>query len=310
MPHVVKVFAPATVSNIAVGFDILGFAIEGPGDDILIKPGDEPGLKITTITGAKSKIPYDIHQNTASFAALKFLQHIGAENEPIHMEIRKKMPIGSGLGSSAASAVAGVYGVNKYLKARYEKKDLLLFALQGERLISKDLPLDNVAPSLLGGMVLIRDNDTLDYKKLYIPEGLTAVIIYPHIQIITKESRALLPTQIPLDKYIKQTGNLASFVAAMYTGDFALLKRSLEDVIFEPERSKLIPNFNALKTIALEEGALGFSISGSGPAMFALCDNTFIAENIQEKSKAFLKENKIRNTIYISGIHHEGAFAY
>lgn len=308
MPHVVKVFSPASVANVAVGYDILGFAIDGPGDEIIVRPGKKPGLHITTIVGDRPKLPKEVLKNTAGYSAHRFLESIGRLDEPIEMEIRKKMPYGSGLGSSAASAAGGVFAVAEYLHTGHQKIDLLRFAVEGEQIADGSFHADNVAPALLGGMVLIRDNATLDCKKLHIPHGLTAIVIYPYVKVLTKESRGILSNTVSLDQHIAQNGNMGAFIAGMYTSDFGLIKRSLQDVIIEPQRKHLIPHFDEIKSIALEEGALGFSISGAGPSMFALCDNSLIAENIQEKVAALLKENKIKNNIYISGINHEGVF--
>jgi homoserine kinase len=304
----IKVFAPATVANVAVGFDILGFAIDKPGDEIIIREGVEPGLKITVITGANNKLPFQVEKNTAGYSAMKLLQHIGETDRPLEMEIHKKMPFGSGLGSSAASAVGGVFGVNEFCKTGLTKYDILRFAVEGEEIADGAFHADNVAPSLLGGMVLIRDNSTLEVKKLHIPNGLIAVVIYPHIEILTKDSRSILSDTVLFKDMILQTGNLASFVASMYTSDFAMMKQSLQDVVVEPQRAKLIPHFYNVKTMAMEEGCIGFSISGAGPSMFALCDNTHIAENIAEKATKIYLGSKIKCNTYVSKINQEGAY--
>ncbi|MCB0318403.1 MAG: homoserine kinase, partial [Bdellovibrionales bacterium] len=167
-----KVFAPASVGNCIVGFDVLGLCLEEPGDEVIVSFSDEPGLHITNITGAGGKLPYEVEKNTAGWAAQTFLNHIGKSEIGIAMEIHKKMPFGSGLGSSAASAVAGVFAVNELLKRPLEKKELLPFAMEGEMLASGSRHADNVAPSLLGGIILTRDNDTLDVHRLTIPPGL------------------------------------------------------------------------------------------------------------------------------------------
>jgi homoserine kinase len=306
----VKVFAPASVANVAVGYDILGFALEKPGDDILVKKSKTPGLKVVEIRGAKGKLPFEIGKNTAAYAAHRLLQHIGAEDAPIDMYIHKKMPFGSGMGSSAASAAAGVFAVNELLKTGLSKGEILRFAVEGEQIADGAFHADNVAPSLMGGMILIRDNSTLDVKKLHVPKGLSIAMIHPHVKILTKESREILSDQVSLNKVIQQSGNLASFVAAMFTSDMELLSRCVQDVIIEPQRAKLIPHFYELKELAMASGALGFSISGAGPAMFAMCANSFIAEKIQEKAEKFLSDHKISNTCFVSGINQEGAFRY
>lgn len=302
----IKVFAPATVANVAVGFDILGFALDKPGDEIIVRAGSQPGLVITDITGAQGLLPYDIMKNTAGFAAYKFLEHIGDLDRPLEMEIHKKMPFGSGLGSSAASAVGSVFALNELLRTGFTKQELLKFAVEGEQVADGAYHADNVAPSLMGGMILIRDNETLDIKKLPIPRGLFATIIYPEIEILTRDSRGLLKEEVPFQTVIKQMGNLASFVASMYTSDYGLMERSLQDLLVEPQRAHLIPHFYDIKEAALKTGALGFSISGAGPSMFALTNNTGVAEDISKKATKIYEKAKINVKTYISAINHEG----
>ena len=310
MAKAIKVFAPASVANVAVGFDILGFALEKPGDEIIIREGKEPGLKITEIRGAQGKLPYDVMKNTAGYAAHRLLAHLGALDVPLEMEIHKKMPFGSGLGSSAASAVGGVFGVNEFLKTGLSKLDILRYAVEGEEIADGAFHADNVGPALLGGMVLIRDNETLDVKKLPIPRGLFSVVIYPHIEILTRESRGILKPEISFKSAITQTGNLAAFVAGMYTSDFELMGRSLRDVIVEPQRAHLIPNFYDVKEMALSQGCLGFSISGAGPSMFALCTDSMMAEEIGNRAAAIMKISKIETDIFLSPINLEGAYRF
>ena len=184
----VKVFAPATVANVAVGFDHVGFAIDGVGDEIIIREGSKPGLIITKITGCNGKLPLEVNRNTAGVAAQSFLKSIGRSDEPLEMEIHKKMPFGSGLGSSAASAAAGVYGVERFLRLGIDKHNLLRYAVEGEQVADGSWHADNVAPSLLGGMIWIHDNTALDVRKLYVPKGLLAVVIYPQIESLDIEA--------------------------------------------------------------------------------------------------------------------------
>jgi len=306
----IKVFAPASVANVAVGFDILGFALEKPGDEIIVREGTRPGLVITEIQGAGNKLPYDIQKNTAGFAAFRLLQHIGETDRPLEMEIHKKMPFGSGLGSSAASAVGGVFAVNEFLKTGLSKQEILRFAVEGEQIADGAFHADNVAPSLLGGMVLIRDNESLDIKKLHIPSGLYAAVIYPHVEILTRESRGILKPQVDFKTVIQQQGNLGAFIAGMYTSDYGLISRSLQDLLVEPQRAHLIPHFYAMKELALNAGALGFSISGAGPSMFALCDNSGIAETILDSAKILYKSHKLEINTYLSKINQEGAVRF
>lgn len=306
----IKVWAPATVANVAVGYDILGFAIHGPGDEILLKRGSSKGLKITEITGDNGKLPMDPKKNTAGVAALKLMEYVGMEEEPLEMSIRKKMPFGSGLGSSAASAVGGVFAVNELLQTGLSKMDILRFAVEGEQIADGAWHADNVAPSLLGGMTLIRDNESLDVHQIHIPEGIQIAVIYPEVEVLTKDSRAVLSESVLLNQHIEQSGNLGGFLVGMYNSDFGLIKRALQDVIIEPQRASLIPNFYEMKEAALNCGALGFSISGAGPSMFAFCDDTLVAEKIVQSADKIYSEKNIKIKTFISGINGEGAFLY
>ena len=304
----VKVFAPASVGNCIVGFDTLGLALERPGDEVIVKKTDRKGLRITKITGAKGKLPYEIEKNTAGKAALSVLKHLGAEDMGIDMEIHKKMPFGSGLGSSAASAVAGAFAINILLKSPIEKRKLLPFALDGEELASGSRHADNVAPSLIGGIILSRSES--DVHRILAPKGLIATVIYPHIKILTKDARNILSDTVPLKKMVEQSSNLASFIIACFNSDYDLLTRCMEDVVIEPQRAKLIPHFQEVKAAALDQGALGCSISGAGPSIFALSANTLIAENTASAMQKVFSDNKIESEVFMSGINHEGAVLY
>lgn len=303
----IKVFAPASVANVAVGFDILGFALEKPGDEIIARLSDKPGLRITKITGAKGKLPYELEKNTAGFAAMKLLEHLGETDRGIELEIHKKMPFGSGLGSSAASAVAGVMAVNEILRRPLTKRELLPFAVLGEQIADGAYHADNVAPSLIGGMVFIRDNQTLDVHRLSIPKGIYVTVIYPHIEILTKDSRNILSEQVSLKQTIQQTGNLGGLLIGLFNSDIELIGRSLQDVIIEPQRAQLIPHFQKVKEAALQTGALGCSISGAGPSIFALSANSLIAENAGHKMQAVFSDQGIESELFISPINQEGA---
>lgn len=303
----IKVFAPASVANVACGYDVLGFALEKPGDEIIVRYSDTPGLRITKITGTKKKLPLDVEGNTAGVAALRLLESLGKTDIGIEMEIHKKMPFGSGLGSSAASAVAGAMAINELLGRPYEKRDLLPFAVMGESVASGAIHADNVAPSLLGGFTLVRDSHTFDVARLSVPRGLYAVVVYPHVEILTAEARAILSPTVPLKNMVQQSANLGALVIGLYNSDFGLIRRALKDVVIEPQRAKLIPHFYEVQNAALAEGALGCSISGSGPSIFALCDNSLIAENVGNAMSNIFKQNKIESELFISPINQEGA---
>lgn len=303
----IRVFAPATVANVAVGFDILGFALDAPGDEVLVRYSTKPGLRITTITGTQGKqLPFEVEKNTAGFAALQLLEHLG-ETRGIEMEIHKKMPFGSGLGSSAASAAAAVTAVNELLGRPMDKMGLLPFAVAGEQVADGAYHADNVAPSLLGGMILIRNNQSLDVHRLPVPANLFVSVVYPAVEILTKDARSILSGSVELKKHILQSGNLAAFIVSLYQSDFGLMSRSLTDVIIEPQRASLIPGFRKVKETALSAGALGCSISGAGPSVFALCQGKKQAEEIGAAMQGAFGEAGIACDVYVSPINQEGA---
>jgi len=301
----VKVFAPASVANVACGYDILGFALNKPGDEIIARFSETPGLRITKITGGK--LPYEVEKNTAGFAALKLLEYLGETNRGIELEIHKKMPFGSGLGSSAASAAAGVMAINELLRRPLEKRELLPFAVLGEQIADGAYHADNVAPSLLGGFVLIRDNTTLDVHRLPDFKGLHVAVLYPHIEVLTKDSRAILKDQVSLKQLVQQTGSVGGLVAGMYSGNLGLIKRSLNDAVIEPQRAQLIPGFYDAQEAALNAGALGCSISGAGPSIFALCANSLIAEEAGVALQKVFHDQQIESELFLSPINQEGA---
>ena len=303
----IKVFAPASVANVACGFDILGFALERPGDEIIVRLSETPGFRITQITGAKGKLPMEPEKNTAGFAALKLLEYLGETGRGIEMEIHKKMPFGSGLGSSAASAAGAVMAVNELLGRPLEKRALLPFAVLGEQIADGAYHADNVAPSLIGGMVLIRSNKDLDVHRLPVPKGLYAAVVHPQVEILTKDARNVLSDTVSLQQCIEQNGNLGGLIVGLYNSDLELIGRSLNDVIIEPQRARLIPHFYEVKAAALDAGALGCSISGAGPSIFALCANSLVAETAGKAMSKVFTEAKIGNQVFISAINQEGA---
>ncbi len=304
----VRVYAPATVANVAVGYDILGFAIECPGDEILARWGQNPGLHITRISGTSKDLPRDPELNTAGRGALRLLQSLGKEQEAIELEIYKKMPFGSGMGSSAASAAAGVMAVNELLGRPYEKHELARFAVQGESAADGAIHGDNVIPSLMGGIVLIRDNDSCEFINLPVPRALTVFVIYPEIEILTKDARAVLSSQVPLQTMIRQTGNIASFVASLYKSDLELMKNSLKDHVIEHQRASLIPHFYDLQEIALRSGAMNYTISGAGPSMWGFAMNTHISEQVCNALQSYLASKNIKSHAYQSFINTIGAY--
>ncbi len=302
----VRVFAPATVANVACGFDVLGFAINAPGDEVVARHSDKPGLRITKITGDDGKLPKIAEKNTAGVAALDLLRHLGMSDRGIELEIHKKMPFGSGLGSSAASAVAGVYAVNKLIGEPLAKQQLLPFAMQGEASADGAWHADNVGPSLLGGVVFIRSNQELDIAQLPVPENLWAAVVHPDIEILTKVAREILPTNIPMVNATQQIGNLGGLICGLIQEDYAMIGRSIHDVIAEPRRQKLVPEFYNAKRAAMSNGALGFSISGAGPSVFALCEGEQTAQRAGKAISEVFSKINLENQCYVSPINKEG----
>ena len=303
----VKVFTPATVANVACGFDVLGFALEKPGDEIIARfDPNNKGLRIGKITGDNGKLPYDIEMNTAGFAAKQLLLHL-AETRGIELEIHKKMPFGSGLGSSAASAVGGVVAVNALLGQPLSRQELLPFAVLGEQIADGAYHADNVAPCLLGGITLIRSNKSLDVHSIPIPENLFATVVFPDVKILTKDARSVLQDTVSLKQMIEQSGNLAGLITGFFTSNFELISRSLQDVIIEPQRAHLIPHFHEVKKVACDCGVLGASISGAGPSIFALSNDKNIAQKAGVEMSAVFEKNQIQTQVFVSSINKSGA---
>lgn len=302
----IKVFAPATVANVACGFDILGFAVEAPGDEVIIKRKNTPGVKITKITGDEGKLSLDAEKNTVGVSINRFLNHIDSSKVGIEILLNKKMPLGSGLGSSAASAVAGVFAINQLLGTPVKQEELLPFAMEGERIACGSAHADNVAPSLLGGFVLVRSYDPLDVVRIPTPDNLFCTIIHPQIEVQTKDARGILKKQILLKDAVIQWGNVAGLIAGLMKSDYDLIGRSMHDVIVEPVRSILIPGFNDAKSAALNAGALGCGISGSGPSIFALSKTEKIAEKVGASMQEIFNGLSIGSEVYVSKINNSG----
>lgn len=304
----VRVFAPATVANVAVGYDILGFAINRPGDEIVARFNPElEGLEITAITGTGDKVlPFDVELNTAGVSAQRLLEHLGMTDIGIELEVHKKMPFGSGLGSSAASSAGAVVAINELLGAPLSRESLLYFTVLGEVVADGSFHADNVAPSLVGGITLIRSNESLDIHHLPVPKNLHVAVIHPELEILTKDARAVLSDTIPLNTAVHQMGSLASFIVALYANDLPLLGRSLHDFIIEPQRKQLIKGFDEVKAAAMARGAMGCSISGAGPSMFALCDSGYLAQAVgQGMIEAFAAQG-IDSQLFVSPINQKG----
>ena len=299
----IKIFCPASVANVSCGFDILGFCLDGIGDEMIIKKTPEKGLKISKITGAK--LPFDPKKNVATIAASAILKKFDL-NHGFDFEIRKNIKPGSGIGSSAASAVGAVYGINKLIGNPYNRKDLIKYALEGEKYASKAEHADNIAPALLGGFTLVRSNKALDIIELPYPKILYATILHPEIELKTAHSRSILKKSVSLNDSVKQSGNLAALISGLYTNNYDIISRSLDDYIIEPYRSKLIPEFDLLKKTAINSGALGSGISGSGPSIYALSKGKKTAEIVGVEMKKIISRLPIKHNVYISKINPKG----
>ena len=275
----VTAFAPATVSNVACGFDVLGFALGSPGDEVTARLAERGGVTIEAIEGDGGRLPRDADKNTAGVAARALLTAVG-DRRSVVLSIRKGLPLASGLGGSAASAVAAAVAVDALVGARAPLDTLLACALEGEHLGAGSAHADNVAPSLYGGFVLVRRARPPDVVRLPVPAAVTAVVVHPDLEIETAQARALLGTTVPLADAIQQWANLGALVHGLHCGDFALIARALEDTIAEPRRARLVPGLAAIKQAAADAGALGCSLSGSGPSLFALCADGATAAHV------------------------------
>jgi homoserine kinase len=273
---------------------------------VILTRSEIPGIRITDIIGDEGRLPREASRNTAGISIQKYLSHIGQSDLGFDMVLNKQMPLGSGLGSSAASAVAGVYAVNELLGRPLTPLQLLPFAMEGERVACGSAHADNVGPSLLGGFVVVRSYNPLDVVRIQTPASLFCTLVHPDIEVNTKDARFILKNEVSLKNTIIQMGNVAGLIAGLMTPDYDLISRSLVDVIIEPVRSILIPEFNEVKQAALDAGALGCSISGSGPSMFALSRDADIAERIgSAMQQAFLAVG-ITSEAYVSEINQQG----
>ncbi len=299
----IKVFCPATVANVNCGYDALGFALEGIGDEMVFRKSKTKGVTITKITG--DKLPMEAHKNVAGVAGNAMLEAINADFG-IEIEIHKKIRSGSGIGSSSASAAGAVFGINQFLKKPLNNLELARYAMKGEALASGNEHADNVAPCIYGGTTLVTGYDPFKVIALPPMDTVYVGILHPHITIKTKDAREILPKEIPLKDAIIQSQRLASFVASLYEWDKDLFSESIKDVLVEPHRKQLIPHFDTIRAISEKNGCVAFGISGSGPSMFCLA---FAKEKIDQylaESKELYKRDGLEVDTYSSKISGEG----
>jgi homoserine kinase len=263
-------FAPASVGNVAIGFDILGFAVDALGDRVTARRVSTPGVRVTAIRGVAQDLPLEPEKNTAGQAVIAMLDAL-QPGFGIELEIDKGIPLASGLGGSAASAVAAVVAANALLPTPLSRLEQLKFAMQGEQVASGSLHVDNIAPSLFGGLVLTVGIEQPRVKQIPVPGQIRAVIVHPHMFLSTKQARAILSGTVAMSDFVWQTANLAGFISGCYTDDIDMIRASFQDVVIEPQRQALIPGFADSRSAAMAAGALGCSISGAGPTLFAWC---------------------------------------
>ena len=299
----IKLFCPATIANLSCGFDVMGLCLDGVGDEMIIRKSSVKGIRITKIVGAD--LPLETEKNVAGVAGLALLNELQLDYG-FEIEIYKKIKAGSGIGSSSASAAGAVFGINELAGNPFSRKDLVQFAMQGEVLASGSAHADNVAPALCGGFTIVRSSNPLDIIRIESPSELYATVIHPQIELKTSEMRAVLQPMVSLKSAITQWGNVAGLVAGLYTSDYNLIGRSLHDAIVEPLRGKFIPHFNQVKQAALDHGALGSGISGSGPSIFALSKGIDNAQKVAEAMREIFEGTEIPYEIHVSKINSEG----
>lgn len=299
----IKIFCPATIANLSCGFDVLGLCLDTVGDEMVIKKSNQKGIRITKLVGAD--LPLETENNVAGVAALAMLEALNSD-AGFDIEIYKNIKAGSGIGSSAASSAGAVFGINELLGRPFEIKDLVQFAMQGEKLACGNAHADNVAPALLGGFTLVRSYSPLDIIKIDSPSELYATVIHPQIELKTSDARSVLKQTVSLKSAIMQWGNVGGLIAGLYTQDYELIGRSLHDEIVEPLRSVLIPGFNLIKQAALDNGALGSGISGSGPSIFALSKGESNAKKIAIAMSSVYNEMKMPYEIHVSKVNPDG----
>ncbi len=301
----VRVFAPATTANLGLGFDILGLALDGLGDTVVARRSRQPGVRITSITGDDGRLPLEAEANTAGVAAIETMRRAGTEIG-VELQIEKGMPLGSGLGSSAASAAASALAVNTLLGSPLRRQQLVEPCIAAEAAVS-GRHADNVAPALLGGLILVRSLEPLDLIRLPIPAELYAVVATPDFELNTRDARRVLPESVGLDELVRTTANIAALTCACFTSDLALFARCITEDAITAARAPLIPGCKQVIARALGAGALGSSISGSGPSIFALCRSKRSAVSVSHAMSAAFAEAGLKASLLVSAAECPGA---
>lgn len=301
----IRVFAPASIANMGCGFDVMGMAMDATGDILEVCVDEGLGLEIINRSGID--LPVEIEKNVITPAVMAFLSEYG-EHKKVTVVVEKKIAPGSGIGSSAASSSAAVFALNQLLGKPFSLERLVEFAMEGEKLISGGVAhADNVAPSIMGGVVLIRDYKPLDMVKLPVPDSFHCSVVHPAIMVSTKMAREVMPKMIPVRDGVKQWGNVGGLVAGLSLGDIDLVGRSMADIVAEPYRRGFIPGFEILREKVLRSGALAMNISGSGPSVFAISKDASTADAIAEIMKEHFAFLNIDSDTYTANVSERGA---
>ena len=300
----IKVFAPASIANMGCGFDVMGMSMDATGDILEVEVDEGVGLEIENLSGVL--LPSNIESNVVTPAVMAFLAAWG-KSLKVKVTILSKIHPGSGIGSSASSSAAAVYALNELLGRPFSVEKLVEFAMEGEKLISGGVAhADNVAPALLGGVVLIRGYNPLDIVKLPMPSKFHCTVVHPDIMVSTKMAREVMPKEIPVRDAVRQWGNVGGLVAGLALGDVELIGRSMVDVVAEPCRKGFIPGYDILKYKATKAGALAVNISGSGPSVFAISEDEAVAREIGKIMKEHFAFLNIKSDVYVASMGGRG----
>ena len=301
-----EAYAPATVANLGVGFDILGLAVEGLGDTVLVEWNDSSESVIVDIEGDGGRLPREADKNVVGVVANSVLKTVG-EACGVKIHLKKGLPLGSGLGSSAASSAASAVAVNALLGEPLSREALLPACLEGEALVS-GYHADNVGPSLLGGITLITGTDIDDIRRLPIPDNLYLALVTPKVEVPTSEARAVLPDMVSLKTMVAQTGSVGRVMDALYRGDIPQLGQAMEaDFVIEPARQHLMPMLAEVRQVAKQHGAYGMVISGAGPTLCAICDDIVVSQNVADVMQGVYQEAGLQSQAYSTQVLTEGA---
>jgi homoserine kinase len=303
-PRTATAFAPATVGNVGVGFDLLGHAMVSVGDRVTVTRLDEPTVVVRSST--ETVVPMEPAANTAGAGLLRLIEDLRL---PFGFDVvlEKGIPLGSGMGGSAASAAGAILAASRLLDRPLDESSLLRYGMFGEEVATGSHHPDNLAPCLLGGLVLALGGEPLRVVRIPVPTALHCVVVHPRLRVDTRDARQVLPKEIGLHEHVVQSGKLAAVIAGCYAGDFDLIGQSLEDLIVEPRRAPLVAGFDRVKAAAIEAGALGCSLSGSGPSLFAWCAGRPAGELIRDRMVAAFAAAGVESRGWVSPVGAPGA---